>query len=291
MEKNAETKKDAKLKDRAKVRKADGGDSQTKMLEDELAKEYVELKKTMRNAISSVSKKATALRQHKLDAREQAVVKREKKLVLRSQEVDRQETDLATKMRDKETEIEQLQWDLKKKQAEIDGLLEKLNSHNYGPTFTHFSRLPIEVRLKIWDLVETPYDEPRIHAIRGIPYHLLKGKPSYHSHVRNQKDPEHHQIYMTNDYWICDRVAFPSPHGVHPILHVCKEAREFFTAKFSLQWAFDTLVNFTLDTILLDKTPCLDDWEDLDLVGVSEVVNPFPRDYWVVFSLIERLRN
>ena len=43
-------------------------------------------------------------------------------------------------------------------------------------SFELFPSLPIELRLKIWSLVETPYDEPRVHSIRGFPYALLDSK-------------------------------------------------------------------------------------------------------------------
>lgn len=134
-----------------------------------------------------------------------------------------------------------------------------------GPSFHPFPKLPLEIRLKIWDLVETPYDEDRIHAIKGIPYHRLKSmksKPLYHSRTYNEQDPEHMAIQSCG----CeereityDRVAFVSPHGVHPTLHASREVRQLMLKKHNLTWALDTFVNFERDIIFLDRTVFLEE--------------------------------
>ncbi|KAH8588633.1 hypothetical protein B0O99DRAFT_600660 [Bisporella sp. PMI_857] len=133
--------------------------------------------------------------------------------------------------------------------------------------FTLFVQLPPELRLKIWEQVETPYEKPRIHVIRGMPSHLLICRTSFHSVRRHHDDSQHVELFPIRDGMrpTFDRVLYLSPHGVHPVLHVCHEPRSLFMRKFKLEFAFSTLVNFSEDTIFIDSTPCLGEKSESDM--------------------------
>jgi hypothetical protein len=142
-------------------------------------------------------------------------------------------------------------------------------------SFELFPSLPIELRLKIWSLVETPYDEPRVHSIRGFPYALLDSKqvapgrllednPDVRYISRWEGEPEGH----------FDHVVFLSPHGIHPVLHVCRESRYYTLKTFDFTFEFETYISFSRDTIFLDslKGITYEEYCDSGMQSVDEMM-------------------
>ena len=122
-------------------------------------------------------------------------------------------------------------------------------------SFILFPSLPVELRLKVWSFVETPYDEPRIHSIRGFPYSLLDSKQGATSEIlKHDPDIRHISRWKVEPEEHFDRVVFLSPHSIHPILHVCQESRSYAKRKFDLTFEFETYINFKRDTIFLDRS-------------------------------------
>jgi hypothetical protein len=200
------------------------------------------------------------LQNYELNTRELELAAREKDAVRVQTAIDLQQASLKKTrkaLEAQEATVRDYDWDLKKRELELNRRLAVSGRPTNWPMFTLFPKLPIEIRLKIWDNVETLYDEARIPAIRGIPYHVLKSKPSYHSRTKLEEDLEQVEIRMKGKWGPCtyDRVAYPSPHGVDPTLHSCREARQHVIKKWNLEWAFETFVNLDLDIIFPDLTP------------------------------------
>ena len=130
--------------------------------------------------------------------------------------------------------------------------------------FTLFPSLPVELRLKIWSFVETPYNEPRVHSIRGFPYTLLDSKQEAASKVleNNPKIWKITRFEFEPDRF--DRVVFLSPHAIHPILHACQQSRYYALKTFDLTFEFETYVNFSRDIIFLDSSKGISHEEDCE---------------------------
>ena len=113
--------------------------------------------------------------------------------------------------------------------------------------FTFFHKLPLELRRIIWfhAIANTTYSLPRVHSIQAY----LRNNPKEKSQsIRNLG-----VIYPTRGI-IETRAIFLSPHGIDPLLYSCSEARSYVIKKLDLTFAFETWINFSLDTILLDRS-------------------------------------
>jgi hypothetical protein len=133
--------------------------------------------------------------------------------------------------------------------------------------FTLFAALPLELRLRIWSLVDHPYDDERVHPIRGVPETLLKSDPCS-AREFDKKDLlqmwDSRSGRRAQPKWLHERVVFRSPHSIHPIIHTCQESRNYVIQKFSLVFEFETWINYKKDALFLDKSIGLSGpaWDD-----------------------------
>jgi len=81
--------------------------------------------------------------------------------------------------------------------------------------FASFLRLPIELRLKIWELALAPQDQPRIHCV-------------------NER-----------------KSSFISNQPISPLLHVCNESRAFYLTYTQATFAFETYLRPKKDIIYI----------------------------------------
>jgi len=82
-------------------------------------------------------------------------------------------------------------------------------------SFTSFLRLPIELRLKIWELALPPQNQPRIHCV-------------------NER-----------------KSSFISNQPISPLLHVCNESRTFYLSYTQATFAFETYFSPQIDIIYI----------------------------------------
>lgn len=82
-------------------------------------------------------------------------------------------------------------------------------------TFTSFPRLPLELRLRIWQLLSLDHVRPRIHVIDAELIQIVSNQP------------------------------------ISPLLHVCSESREEYISLTKTQFAFETYINFDIDAVYL----------------------------------------
>lgn len=107
--------------------------------------------------------------------------------------------------------------------------------------------LPIEVRLLIWEAVDTPYDQSQIHSIRGFPLHVLKvNHPEVNVLERDVTFTAEREWFQQglSSFHCTFGVIFMSTTAapIHPVLHACSESRMHIIKKRGLEYAFHTLV-------------------------------------------------
>jgi hypothetical protein len=88
----------------------------------------------------------------------------------------------------------------------------RLTAHN---SFTSFLRLPIELRLKIWELALLPQNQPRIHCAN-----------------------ERKSDFISNQL-------------ISPLLYVCNESRTFYISYAQATFAFETYFSSKMDIIYI----------------------------------------
>ncbi|CZR58846.1 uncharacterized protein PAC_08738 [Phialocephala subalpina] len=131
-------------------------------------------------------------------------------------------------------------------------------------TFTCFRKLPLELRLIIWENVESPYNHsttwhPQIHSIRGFrpsevqTWHpktdVSKFSPNYIKPHSLPFSILHVEINLpVGDAIFLSTTAPPLP----SILHACSESRRHILKKYKLEYAFGTYVNVEDDIFFLD---------------------------------------
>ncbi|QSZ31488.1 hypothetical protein DSL72_001053 [Monilinia vaccinii-corymbosi] len=91
-------------------------------------------------------------------------------------------------------------------------------------TFPSFKRLPVELRLDIWEYVFAEDLLPKVHHLNSTDRHTGRITDSATSHL-----------------------PFSN------IVHVCRESREWYLSRTHNTWAFGTYVNFQSDIIYLTQ--------------------------------------
>jgi len=146
-------------------------------------------------------------------------------------------------------------------------IMERQEMGDNERAFTLFPKLPIELRLKIWSHVETPYHKARIHTISGFTHETLKTKPEVRYARHLSFDGPLPGIVprdwpRVDDVRLAFKLAFLSPHAIHPVLHTCHESRQAVIKTFGLTFAFGTYVDFEKDVIFFDQSLTIDVFDE-----------------------------
>jgi hypothetical protein len=118
--------------------------------------------------------------------------------------------------------------------------------------FAFFPKLPLELQRNIWfhAIANTTYALSRVHSIKALNPTNLRSDAKENSRSIQYLS----LVQRTQGTTFGTRAIFLSPHGIDPLLHSCSEARNFVIKNLDLTFAFETWINFTLDTILLDRS-------------------------------------
>jgi hypothetical protein len=179
--------------------------------------------------------KAFQMRGKALQDRENALSTREQELRDRKHHLD----DREFAMNDQEMGLGHFERMLFRRTKELEG-------------FAFFPMLPLELQRNIWfhAISNTTYALSRVHSIKALdPTNLRSDAKEKSRSIQNISLPQ-----RTQGTTFDTRAIFLSPHGIDPLLYSCSEARNYVIKKLDLTFAFETWINFNLDTIFLDES-------------------------------------
>ncbi|KAF8855044.1 hypothetical protein BDZ45DRAFT_746940 [Acephala macrosclerotiorum] len=127
--------------------------------------------------------------------------------------------------------------------------------------FPYFNKLPLELRLMIWEKVETPYntERPLVHSIRGFrPSTVTSSHPNADVSQSSLNYIKSHNLPFTILHVelklpVGDAIFLSTTAPALPsILHACSESRRHILKIHKLEYDFGTYVNAEHDIFFLD---------------------------------------